>query len=208
MWCATLPKWRPPAHSFNAMAEAYALRRALEESEQHFRTLANSGQALIWTAGLDKGRDYFNDTWLNFTGHTLQQELGNGWTDGVHPENLSQCMETYGLAFDRREAFRMTYRLRHHDGQYRWILDEGTPRFDSQGQFIGYVGHCLDVTERVNLEAEALRGRAELEALFHALPDLFFRLSADGMTILDYRARDDSELYLPPARFLGKSRGR
>ena len=189
---------------FRDVSGAYALRHALEESEQHFRTLANAGQALIWTAGLDKGCDYFNEIWLRFTGRSLQQELGDGWAEGVHPDDLQSCMETYIKAFDQRQPFNMTYRLRRHDGEYRWILDEGTPRFDSQGQFIGYVGHCLDVTERMDLEAEALRGRAELEALFHALPDLFFRLSSDGMTILDYRAQDDSELFHPPADFLGK----
>jgi len=189
---------------FRDVTESYALRRALEDSEQHFRTLANSGQALIWTSGPDKGCDYFNEIWLRFTGRTLEQERGNGWIEGVHPEDLQRCMDTYVTAFDRREPFNMTYRLRRHDGQYRWILDEGTPRFDSQGRFIGYVGHCLDVTERMALEAEAVRGRAELQALFNALPDLFFLLSADGMTILDYRARDGEELFLPPAHFLGK----
>lgn len=192
---------------FRDVTESYALRHALEESEQHFRTLANSGQALIWTAGLDKGCDYFNETWLRFTGRTLEQEFGDGWAEGVHPDDLPQCLATYSAAFDRHEPFNMTYRLRRHDGVYRWILDEGTPRFDSQGRFIGYVGHCLDVTERLALEAENARRRAELEALFSALPDLFFRLSADGMTILECRARDEKELFLPPASFLGKHLG-
>ena len=132
---------------FRDVSGAYALRHALEESEQHFRTLANAGQALIWTAGLDKGCDYFNEIWLRFTGRSLQQELGDGWAEGVHPDDLEECMATYTEAFDRRQPFSMVYRLRRHDGVYRWIQDDGTPRYDGHGAFIGYIGHCLDVTE-------------------------------------------------------------
>lgn len=130
--------------------------QALRESEQHFRTLANSGTAMIWTAGIDMGCGYFNEIWLNFTGRPLEQELGNGWTTGVHPEDISRCMHIYVAAFSRREAFAMDYRLRRRDGIYRWIQDYGTPRFDTQGQFIGYIGHCVDITERKESE-ESMR---------------------------------------------------
>ena len=121
---------------------------ALRESETHFRTLADSGQALIWTSGVDKKCSYFNLPWLNFTGRTLEQELGDGWTEGVHPDDLQQCFEIYAGAFDRREKFSMEYRLRHAGGEYRWIQDNGTPRYNSNGEFIGYIGHCLDINER------------------------------------------------------------
>lgn len=139
---------------FRNVDEEYRLNQALAESEQHFRTLADSGQALIWTAGLDKDCDFFNQVWLNFTGRSLQQELGSGWTQGVHPDDFQHCLDTYIQAFDRRESFSMIYRLRRHDGEYRWILDEGMPRQDTQGNFLGYIGHCLDITEQRQAEAD------------------------------------------------------
>lgn len=121
---------------------------ALRENETHFRTLADSGQALIWTSDIDKKCSYFNLPWLNFTGRTLEQELGDGWTEGVHPDDLQQCIEIYAAAFNRREKFSMEYRLRHAGGEYRWIQDNGTPRYSSKGEFIGYIGHCLDINAR------------------------------------------------------------
>jgi PAS domain S-box-containing protein len=121
--------------------------RKLLENEQHFRNLADSGQALVWTSGTDKQCNYFNKVWLDFTGRSLEEELGNGWVEGVHPDDLTHCMGTYMSAFDRQEPFSMIYRLRRHDSVYRWIQDDGTPRYDSTGLFMGYIGHCLDITE-------------------------------------------------------------
>ncbi|MHC1752442.1 PAS domain S-box protein [Humidesulfovibrio sp.] len=132
---------------FRDQSEEKYYKRALMESEQHFRTLANNGQALIWTAGLDKLCDSFNEPWLRFTGRPLEKELGNGWVEGVHPDDLERCLEVYSQAFDRREPFSMEYRLRHVSGEHRWIVDQGTPRFDSNGAFMGYIGHCLDINE-------------------------------------------------------------
>ncbi len=125
---------------------------ALRESERSFRDLANGGQVLIWTSGVDKLCDYFNEPWLHFTGRTLEQELGNGWAEGVHPDDYKLCLEVYVAAFDRRERFSMEYRLRHHSGEHRWILDQGSPRFDCEGAFLGYIGHCLDITEKKRAE--------------------------------------------------------
>lgn len=135
---------------------------ALEENELRYRTLANSGQALIWTSGLDKKCDYFNKTWLDFTGKPLEDELGDGWVAGVHPDDLDHCIDTYVTSFDRREPFSMEYRLLHHSGDYRWLQDDGTPRFDSEGNFIGYIGHCLDISERKKTEEEHERLQQEL----------------------------------------------
>ena len=128
--------------------------QAVRESEQHFRNLANSGSALIWTSGLDMGCDYFNQPWLDFTGRKLGDELGNGWTASVHPDDLARCMHIYIEAFRQRLPFSMDYRLRRADGDYRWIQDDGTPRYDMHGVFLGYIGHCLDVTERKATEAQ------------------------------------------------------
>ena len=128
-------------------------QRALAESELQYRTLADSGQALIWTSGPDKLCTYFNQPWLRFTGRTLEQELGYGWTQGIHPEDFDRCVHTYVTAFDRRELFSMSYRLCNARGEYRWLQDDGTPRFDSDGQFLGYIGHCLDISDFKQAEA-------------------------------------------------------
>jgi PAS domain S-box-containing protein len=125
---------------------------ALRESEHNLRSLADSNMGLIWAAGTDKLCYYFNRGWLDFTGRTLEQEQGNGWVEGVHAEDLERCVAIYDQHFDEHKGFSMDYRLRRHDGEYRWIRDNGTPRYDSEGRFIGYIGHCLDITDRVEAE--------------------------------------------------------
>jgi PAS domain S-box-containing protein len=143
----------------SALREAEALLRA---SQQDYKNLVNSGMALIWTSGTDKLCNYFNSVWLKFTGRTLEQELGNGWAEGVHPDDFQRCLDIYVGAFDRQEPFSMEYRLRHHDGTYRWLVDEGCPRYDSQGEFLGYIGHCLDIDGRKRLEEEQKKLQAQL----------------------------------------------
>jgi hypothetical protein len=124
----------------------------LRESEVQYRNLANAGSALIWTSGTDKLCNYFNETWLRFTGRTLEQEMGNSWAEGVHPDDFDRCLETYISAFDKQVPFEMEYRLRHSSGEYKWIVDLGTPNFNSIGQFVGYIGHCFDISERKLME--------------------------------------------------------
>ena len=128
---------------------------ALRESEERFRLMSHTAPVLIWMAGTDKLRTYFNKPWLDFTGRALSAELGNGWANGVHADDLGACTEAYTHAFDRREPFRMEYRLRTRDGEYRWLLDIGVPRFHADDSFAGYIGSCIDVTER-KLAEEAL----------------------------------------------------
>ncbi|HEX2252074.1 MAG TPA: PAS domain-containing sensor histidine kinase [Thermoanaerobaculia bacterium] len=119
-----------------------------------YRLLVEHSPVLIWRAGPDGRCDYFNDTWLRFTGRTLDQELGERWAVGVHPEDVDRCLRIYRDHFGRREPFEMEYRLRRHDGVYRWIFDRGVPVFDA-GVFVGFVGSCIDI--HVRREAEALR---------------------------------------------------
>ena len=138
---------------------------AIAESERRFRLVANTAPVMIWMSAPDKLCNYFNKTWLEFTGRPLEAELGDGWSEGVHPQDLSACFDTYIRAFDRRESFTMQYRLRRHDGEYRWILDAGVPRSNPDGSFEGYIGSCIDVTDRkLAEEALARMGRRLIEA--------------------------------------------
>jgi len=128
----------------------------LRESEERFRIVADAAPVLIWMSGVDKLCTFFNKPWLEFTGRSFEQELGNGWAEGVHPDDLQRCLDTYTQAFDARKPFVMQYRLRRHDGEYRWLSDDGVPRYDTQERFAGYIGSCVDVTELMKKE-EALR---------------------------------------------------
>jgi PAS domain S-box-containing protein len=134
---------------------------AVHESEQRFRLVANSAPVLIWMSGPDKLCTYFNQPWLDFTGQPLQAELGNGWARGVHSEDLKISMDTYTEAFDRLAQFQRQYRLRRNDGEYRWVLDTGVPRFNRDSSFAGYIGSCIDITERKMAEnaVASLSGR-------------------------------------------------
>ena len=121
---------------------------AVQESEQRFRLVADTAPVMIWMSGTDMLCNYRNLPWLEFTGRSLAQELGNGWAEGVHPHDMKMCLDTYITAFDGRDSFKMEYRLRRRDGTYRWVLDHGVPRFNADGSFAGYIGTCIDVTER------------------------------------------------------------
>jgi PAS domain S-box-containing protein len=133
----------------------------LQESEERFRLVANTAPVLIWMSGTDKLCTFFNQGWLSFTGRSIEQELGEGWLSGVHPEDVQRCLGIYSASFDARAKFEMEYRLRRFDGEYRWIVDYGVPRFESDGTFCGYIGSCVDITERKSSEEflHALGGR-------------------------------------------------
>jgi PAS domain S-box-containing protein len=145
------------------LANAVARKRAdiaLRESEGRFRLLADAAPVMVWMSGPEKLCTYFNKHWLDFTGRPLLRELGDGWSAGVHPDDLPRCLRIYVQAFDARQPFRMEYRLRRFDGEYRWILDTGVPRFQSDGAFEGYIGSCIDITDQKRVE-ETLRAREQ-----------------------------------------------
>lgn len=126
--------------------------KILSESESRFRLMANTAPALMWMSGSDKRFIFFNKAWLDLTGRALDQELENGWIEGLHPEDSPSFLEAYGKCFDARESFSFEHRLRRHDGQYCWVLNNGVPRFQSDGTFVGYIGSAIDIT--MHKEAE------------------------------------------------------
>ncbi len=130
------------------MEQLHVSQIVLRESEDRFRLVANTAPVLIWMSGTDKLCTFLNQGWLSFTGRRLEQELGEGWLSGVHADDLEHCLGTYSAAFDARTEFEMEYRLRRFDGAYRWLVDYGVPRFESDGTFCGYIGSCVDITDR------------------------------------------------------------
>jgi len=127
----------------------------LHENEERFRFLANAAPTMIWMGDPDSLCTYVNQRWLDFTGRTMEAELGNGWVESVHPEDRQRCTDAYIQASERREPYTIEYRLRRHDGEYRWILDSAVPRFNEDGSFTGYICSTVDVTDHKRAE-EAL----------------------------------------------------
>ena len=125
--------------------------------------------ALIWRANTEKLCDYFNTTWLQFTGRTMEEEYGYGWAEGVHPEDLDRCIEIYNLNFDQRKSFSMEYRLKNVNQEYRWILDIGRPYYDLDGTFLGYIGSCYDITERKNTQEKLETIQSEMKVIVQAI---------------------------------------
>jgi PAS domain S-box-containing protein len=147
------------------LTERKRSQAALQESEERFRTMADSAPVLLWMSGTDGLCNFFNQSWLTFGGRTLEQEMGNGWTQGVHPDDFQRCLDTYMTAFHVRENFQMEYRLLRADGEYRWVLDTGRPRFTPDGTFAGYIGSCVDISERKKAEEDLLARAEELARL-------------------------------------------
>jgi PAS domain S-box-containing protein len=152
------------AHVFAQALDRKKSEQKVQESENRFRLVADTAPVLIWMSGTDKLCTYFNKPWLDFTGRSIEEELENGWAAGVHPDDLQRCLDNYTQAFDRREKIRMEYRLRHHDGQYRWILDIGVPRFTQDRSFAGYIGIGVDITDRKLAEEARFRHAAVVES--------------------------------------------
>ena len=163
----------------------------LRESEDRFRTMANAAPVMIWMSGPDKACTFFNKGWLDFTGRALEQELGDGWSENVHPDDFDRCVAIYRGAFDGREDFRMEYRLRRHDGEYRYILDYGVPRIQSDGTFLGYIGSCMDMTERRQAEESLNEERAFLRQVIDVNPNFIFAKDRDGRFTLANKAVAD-----------------
>ncbi|HKT17002.1 MAG TPA: ATP-binding protein [Stellaceae bacterium] len=139
------------------------------DAQLSFERLMDAAPVMIWVSGPDKRCTWFNRPWLDFTGRTMGEELGDGWASGVHRDDLERCLDIYTANFDRRTPFRMEYRLRGADGEFRWILDNGVPRFDPDGTFLGYIGSCIDInaikTAELGLRDTVSSREAALDAL-------------------------------------------
>ena len=157
--------------------------RALRESEARFRLVANAAPVLIWMSGADKLCTYFNQPWLDFTGRRLEEELGNGWVAGVHPDDREKCLKAYNEAFDHRQNFRTEYRLRGHDGKFRWVDDIGVPRIGEDGSFNGYIGCCVDVDERVVAEQDLIKSHELNASILESIRSQMIMLDPEGTIV-------------------------
>ncbi|WP_462255134.1 PAS domain S-box protein [Ferruginibacter sp.] len=153
---------------FRDITEKKNYENSVLESEQRFRNVANSAPVFIWMAGTDKLRYFFNTAWLEFTGRTLEQEKGNGWAAGIHPDDFKTYLNKYLTAFEKKVQFYSEYRLKRHDGDYRWVSAKGVPRFTSEGIFDGFTGACMDIHERVIYQKKLKEDEERLSIIINA----------------------------------------
>lgn len=147
--------------------------KSLRESDARFCVTADLAPALIWTSGPDKRCTWFNRLWLEFTGRTMEQELGNGWANGVHPDDVARCSETYEKAFQARVPFAMEHRLQRQDGDWRWVFHRGIPMEGSGKDFVGFIGSCIDITEKKHAEGALKQSEERYRTLFNTLLEGF-----------------------------------
>jgi two-component system, cell cycle sensor histidine kinase and response regulator CckA len=167
--------------------------QALRESEERFRLIADAAPVMIWMDDAQGMSTYFSKPWLDFTGRTLEQELGRGSRDGIHPDDLlARFVAVYDAAFTARRGFQTEYRLRRHDGEYRWVLETATPRFTPSGEFAGYVGTAIDITERRSVEQALRKERAFLRQVIDINPNFVFAKDRDGRFTLVNQAVADA----------------
>jgi PAS domain S-box-containing protein len=148
---------------YRDITERKRTEERLRESEARFQAMADTAPVLIWMTGTDALCNYFNKPWLEFTGRTMEQEIGTGWTEGVHPDDLQGCFDCFLPAFHARKPFRMEYRIKRADGEYRWVIESGIPRYTGSGEFAGYIGSNIDITDLKRAEVERQR-LGQLEA--------------------------------------------
>jgi len=186
-------------------AGALMRKRAAEvqrETEERFRSVADTAPVLIWMSGPDKSCTFVNQGWLAFTGRTMEDQMGDGWSWGIHPEDLNRCRQTYSTNFDARSDFTMEYRLRRHDGEYRWIVASGVPRFESSGRFLGYIGSCIDITDRKLSEEALLDATKRLIDANHEIEKLNGRLEKENVYL-----REEVKLEHDHSEVIGGSEG-
>lgn len=154
---------------------------ALVQSEERFRLMADHAPVMIWMSGTDRHCTWFNKPWLAFVGRPMAQELGDGWSENVHPGDFDRCLQAYAAAFDARQQFTMEYRLKRRDGEHRWILDTGIPVHGASGEFTGYIGSCVDITDRKRAEEALLHSEARMQAILNTATDAIITMDIQGV---------------------------
>jgi len=142
----------------------------LKESVELFQTMADNVPAMIWMSGTDKFEDYFNKTWLQFTGRTREQESNEGWLEAVHPDDVQKCIDTYNASFMEQRRFYSEYRLRRNDGEYRWIADNSVPRFSNEGEFLGFISACMDIDDQKRFREKIQESELLFKTISNASP--------------------------------------
>lgn len=186
------------------ISESVKAKRALTESEKIVSTIFDAAPVLVWMSGTDEGANYFNKQWLDFRGRKLDDELGFGWLEGIHPGDRELCKKTFTENFKQKKSFTLEYRLKKADGSYCHILDNGVPHYLHTGEFAGFIGACIDISHLKKIEDDLRKSEERNKALLTALPDLMFVLSREGY-IIDYKAEHEEDLLRPPSEFLGKN---
>jgi PAS domain S-box-containing protein len=152
-----------------------------------FRQVADSAPVLIWLSGVDGLCTWFNKPWIDFRGRTLEQEMGNGWAEGVHKDDFDRCIEIYLNNFKKRTSFQMEYRLQRADGEYRWVLDHGVPRYGDTGLFLGFIGSCVDITDVTEIkqawdtQQNVSKRLGELAAIVESSDEVIVSKNLDGI---------------------------
>ena len=197
---------------FRDITERKRAEEALEQSERRFRTMADWAPVMIWSDAPDGRRAFFNQPWLRFTGRTWEQEMEDGWKEGIHPEDRQRRQEVYGRALETLQPFSVEFRLRRHDGQYCWVLGRGVPRFAADGEFLGFIGSCTDIDDRKRAE-EKMRQAAKLESLgvlaggiAHDFNNLLVGIMGSASLLEDHVAGDRAALELVTSLQLSSER--
>jgi PAS domain S-box-containing protein len=170
--------------SLREVSRQGSAEEALRESELRFRALTDHAPFMIWQADSEKRCQYVNQQWLDFTGRKLEQALGEGWTEAIHPHDRKRCLDIYQATLDARQNFSMEYRLRRHDGKYRWVLDKGVPSFSPAGVFTGYIGSCIDITEHQRAAASLRDSQKQLASIIGSAMDAIITMDSDQRIIL------------------------
>lgn len=177
----------------------------LRQSEERFRFMADHAPVLIWMTGPNGQCMFVNKPWLDFTGRSLQEERGRGWTEKMHPQDSVVCLGIYQSALQARRPFTMEYRLRRSDGEYRWMLHTGVPLFTSGGWFTGYLGSCVDVTDRKRAEQEIREAQIFLQSIVENIPDMIFVKEAEHLRFVRLNKAGEELLGYSRTELIGKS---
>jgi PAS domain S-box-containing protein len=178
-------------------------KKSLLDAEQRFRRMADSAPVLLWLCGADKLCTWFNQQWLAFTGRTMEAAAGNGWIDSIHPEDLARCLDIYSTAFDAREEFQMDFRLRRHDGEWRWVAGHGVPSFAIDGAFLGYIGTCVDITDRKAAEDHLAQSRKCMRDIIESAREAIISIDA-AQRIVFFNGAAEQTFQRSSAEMLGQ----